>query len=171
MAASVLPGASKCHDPNFALQKYLLLQSQHESLQHHMDEMRPAINSSPSTSTLSTMSTISTPDASPTLSQPSRSFADPGRGKRRHHRSGGERGPSPCLETIVDETTLHRLATEERKLFDVNEGIKRALTELLNCEAVRADKAFRMWVQSRLMETEKELRSGRRKRGAAVGLE
>jgi hypothetical protein len=56
---------------------------------------------------------------------------------------------------------------EEQRLSSVNEGIKRALTELLNCEAVRADRSLRMWVQCRLMETEKELRSGRRKRSAA----
>lgn len=68
------------------------------------------------------------------------------------------------LETVLDESTLQELAEEEAKLFDVNEGIKRTLTELLNCAGVRSDRAFRTWVQSRLMEAEKELRVGRRRR-------
>ena len=59
------------------------------------------------------------------------------------------------------------MAAVEQKLFDVNEGIKRSLTELLNCESVRTDKTLRTMVQCRLMETEKELRSGRRRRSAA----
>jgi hypothetical protein len=58
------------------------------------------------------------------------------------------------------------VAVEEAKLCDVNEGMKRALTELLNCETVRTDRAFRNWVQCRLMDTERELRSGRRRRSA-----
>jgi len=70
------------------------------------------------------------------------------------------------METIPDEMLLDQVALEEAKLCDVNEGIKRALTELLNCEAVRADRAFRTWVQCRLMDTERELRSGRRRRSA-----
>lgn len=70
------------------------------------------------------------------------------------------------LETVPDERTLHEVAAEEARLFDVNEGIKRALTELLNCEAVRADRALRTWVQGRLLETERELRTSRRRRSA-----
>ena len=56
------------------------------------------------------------------------------------------------------------ISAEERRLFDVNESMKRALTELLNCDAVRVDARMRMWVQARLMEVEKELRSGRRRK-------
>lgn len=76
----------------------------------------------------------------------------------------------PCslteLGPILDETILAEMAVEEAKLCDVNEGIKRTLTELLNCDAVRGDRAFRTWVQCRLMDTERELRSGRRRRSA-----
>jgi hypothetical protein len=83
-------------------------------------------------------------------------------------------GAGFALETVPDEETTQTrqvaVAADEARLFDVNEGIKRALTELLNCDTVRADKAFRTWVQCRLMETEKDLRSGRRKR-SAPGLE
>ncbi|KAK5634321.1 hypothetical protein RRF57_010035 [Xylaria bambusicola] len=60
------------------------------------------------------------------------------------------------------------IAAGEAKLFDVNEGMKRALTELLNCEAIRQDKAMRTWVQTRLLETEKELRRGKRRRSSAT---
>ncbi|KAJ4302473.1 hypothetical protein N0V88_002618 [Collariella sp. IMI 366227] len=61
---------------------------------------------------------------------------------------------------------LAEVAVEEAKLCDVNEGMKRALTELLNCDTVRGDREFRTWVQCRLMDTERELRSGRRRRSA-----
>jgi len=70
----------------------------------------------------------------------------------------------------MDEATLREVAEEEAKLFDVNEGIKRALTELLNCEVVRSNSSFRTWVQRRLMDAERELRVGRRRR-SAPGLE
>ncbi len=73
------------------------------------------------------------------------------------------RGKPRTLDTVL-EVAPTELETEEAKLFDVNEGIKRALTELLNCDAVRADHTFRTWVQCRLMDTERELRSGRRRR-------
>ena len=77
--------------------------------------------------------------------------------------SGYYRG---TLEPVLDETLLEEVAAGEQKLWDVNEGIKRTLTELLNCETVRKDRRMRTWVQSRLMETEKELRSGRRRRSS-----
>lgn len=66
----------------------------------------------------------------------------------------------------MDESTIAEVAAEEARLSYVNEGIKRALTELLNCATVRGDRAFRTWVQCRLMSTEKELRTGRRRRSA-----
>lgn len=55
----------------------------------------------------------------------------------------------------------------ERKLHDVNQQIKTALTDLLNCESVRGDRLYRAWVQRRLMEAEREMRQGRRMSGAA----
>ncbi|KAH6951157.1 hypothetical protein BKA56DRAFT_711815 [Ilyonectria sp. MPI-CAGE-AT-0026] len=77
-----------------------------------------------------------------------------------HRRSDGH-------DTIPDEEALYEGSTGEQRLFDINLNIKRELTELLNCENVRSDTAFRMWVQTRLMETEKELRSGRRRQSSA----
>jgi hypothetical protein len=74
---------------------------------------------------------------------------------------------SEALDTIVDEDTVFEISPEEQRLCDVNEGIKRALTEMLNCETVRNDMNMRMWVQTRLMETEKELRTGRRRKGSS----
>lgn len=71
------------------------------------------------------------------------------------------------LDTVVDEATLGEMMAEERKLFDVNECMKRTLTELLNCEDARNDRNFRMWVQCRLMETERELRTERRRRSSS----
>ncbi|KAH8896450.1 hypothetical protein GQ53DRAFT_779028 [Thozetella sp. PMI_491] len=163
------------HNRDLALQKYLLLQDQHESLRQHLDELRPLY---PSSQSERSISLSVTPSGSPTRSGTSASpFASgqtsprspPPAGRQRpHHRRSSLPVTSqthmcpPGLETVLEAT--NELAAEEAKLFDVNEGIKRALTELLNCEAVRSDRALRTWVQCRLMDTEKELRSGRRRR-------
>ncbi|KAI0153156.1 hypothetical protein GGR57DRAFT_502894 [Xylariaceae sp. FL1272] len=143
------------HDMGFAMQKYLLLHNQHEELRLHLEELCPAATS---------------PSVSPT-----RSF---------NSSNGGWRRPPPMvavsqnqsqmvcsptrLEPVLDESLVSEVASGEQKLFDVNESIKRALTELLNCEAVRCDRTMRTWVQTRLMETEKELRRGRRRRSSAT---
>jgi hypothetical protein len=68
------------------------------------------------------------------------------------------------LEPVLDEELIDEMRADEQKLCDVNEGMKRALTELLNSEAVRKDRTMRTWVQTRLMDTERELRTGRRRR-------
>lgn len=69
--------------------------------------------------------------------------------------------PTPA-ETVAST----ELWNEERKLHDVNQQIKTALTDLLNCESVRRDRLYRAWVQRRLMEAEKELKEGRRMSGS-----
>ncbi|KAK3358713.1 hypothetical protein B0T25DRAFT_447299 [Lasiosphaeria hispida] len=167
------------HNRDLALQKYLVLHEQHESLRQHLDELRPlqtafgstTITTSPVASPTRTSSTSSFSSYSltspyrslsgaPTMSQPSRRASLPSRVTCIGLRSGSE------LAAVPDETTLAEVAVGEAKLCDVNEGIKRTLTELLNCEAVRGDRAFRTWVQCRLMDTERELRSGRRRRSA-----
>ena len=67
--------------------------------------------------------------------------------------------------TAADPDTAAALWSEERKLLDVNQQIKTALTDLLNCESVRGDQLHRAWVQRRLMEAERELKEGRRMSG------
>jgi len=61
----------------------------------------------------------------------------------------------------MDGTPDDELA-EELKLVHINQQIKTTLTELLNCESVRNDRQYRMWVQTRLMDAEKELKHTRR---------
>lgn len=166
--SSVRPYLHHCTD--LALQKYLLLHEQHESLRQHLDELRPTTRQnslytpvSPSPAGSPTRRSLS-PDAprrgqppQPNFSLPSRKSSYPSShhdSEHRHHSL--EDGSSPLAEVAV----------EEAKLCGVTEGMKRALTELLNCESVRGDMAFRTWVQCRLMDTERELRSGRRRRSA-----
>ncbi|POR31819.1 Uncharacterized protein TPAR_07989 [Tolypocladium paradoxum] len=153
---------TKAHNYDFAMEKYMLLQEQHEELSNHLQQIRPRKHSASSISTRSS-STSSYTSSSPKT-----------RSSERHHsraqaRCSGwndsHRG-ADALDTIVDEETLHEISAEEQRLFDVNESIKRALTELLNCDAVRGDNSMRMWTQARLLETEKELRSGRRRRSS-----
>ncbi|KND86637.1 hypothetical protein TOPH_08770 [Tolypocladium ophioglossoides CBS 100239] len=154
----------KAHNYNFALEKYMLLQEQHEELSHHLRQIRPRKHST------SSISTRSSSTSSHTSSSPKRHTRS---SERQHLRAGARcsgwndsRRGADTLDTIVDEETLHEISAEEQRLFDVNESIKRALTELLNCDAVRSDNSMRMWAQARLMETEKELRSGRRRRSS-----
>jgi len=156
--ASVRPYPHHSHD--LALQKYLLLHEQHESLRQHLDEIRPPRQTSlctpvsPSPPTSPTRRSHS-PDEPRRQSAP-HSFALPAR-----------KGSYPgAAASHVARVPTAEVAVEEAKLCDVNEGMKRALTELLNCDTVRADRALRNWVQCRLMDTERELRSGRRRRSA-----
>lgn len=159
---------------SLAMQKYMLLQEQHETLCHHLDQIRPT------SSAFSSPSPFSSPSTSPTravrVSSSSSSSRHHSRSSERRHTSRAHarcsgwdtvyRGGEVALDTIPDEETIYEISAEEQRLFDVNEGIKRALMELLNCGVVRGDTAFRKWVQTRLMETEKELRSGRRRRSS-----
>jgi hypothetical protein len=74
--------------------------------------------------------------------------------------------------TLPVQPELSELEEEELKLIDVNQQIKSTLTELLNCESVRGDRRYRMWIQTRLMDAEKELKGSRhrgRRRSVDVG--
>ncbi|KAL0942910.1 uncharacterized protein CTRU02_200796 [Colletotrichum truncatum] len=160
-APSTLSLSSQDQTSNFALQRYLALHSQHEELRQHLDQIRPM--------TTCSTSLTSSPSVSPTRSTCS-PFGQYPSARRHHSRRSSLSGPktrrSSSLAPIADETTIWAVAEEEQRLFDVNEGMKRALMELLNCEQVRSDSSFRMWVQCRLMDTEKELRSERRRKSA-----
>ncbi|KAJ9157140.1 hypothetical protein NKR19_g3797 [Coniochaeta hoffmannii] len=170
------------HNRDLALQKYLLLQEEHDHLRQHLELLQtlgashaffsppvsPTRASYPSSSAISSGQTTPYQSRSPSLSRVH------GQGQDRRSSLSAITRPtscaavaaSSCLETVIDESTVAELVAEETRLCHVNEGIKRVLTELLNCEAVRDDRALRTWVQCRLMETEKELRTGRRRRSA-----
>jgi hypothetical protein len=62
---------------------------------------------------------------------------------------------------VIDESILGEIEEDEMKIKDVNLQIKSTLTDLLNCESVRTDRRYRMWVQTRLMDAEKELKENR----------
>ncbi|KAL2167372.1 hypothetical protein VTG60DRAFT_1361 [Thermothelomyces hinnuleus] len=177
-----------CHD--LALQKYLLLYEQHESLRQHLDELRPTVASqnsictpvspSPAVSPTTRSSISRSPDdRSANDSSPQHAFSLPVQRSgscpdsnsifRHYHHHQPNHNINHNNSSSNNDVALspaELLAVEEAKLCGVNEGMKRALTELLNCEAVRGDHAFRTWVQCRLMDTERELRSGRRRRSA-----
>ncbi|KFX93344.1 hypothetical protein O988_06862 [Pseudogymnoascus sp. VKM F-3808] len=68
---------------------------------------------------------------------------------------------SSFLSAHVDESIFGEAEDGENKLLSVIEQIKCTLTDLLNSEGVKDDTRYRMWVQTRLMNTEKELRGFR----------
>ncbi|KAI1336680.1 hypothetical protein F5Y15DRAFT_199346 [Xylariaceae sp. FL0016] len=155
---------------DFAMSKYLLLHNQHEELRQQLYELCPSYSNT------SSSTAVTSPSVSPTRSFSSTSSSSspklclsPTRNHRRSSHSsalssGFRHSSQSQLPPVLDECLVAEMAAGEQKLSDVNEGIKRALTELLNCEAVRRDRATRTWVQTRLMDTEKELRRGRRRR-------
>jgi hypothetical protein len=180
----------------FALQKYLLLHSQHDALQRRLSEM----------STSAPVSTSGSPSHSPdrlrqgslsshsSFSSFSSSSSSPDHEgspyfpsvRNRLDRSGSlpllhsgrpmAAARRSSLPTVIDESILVAIEEEEEKLLNVNLQIKTTLTELLNCGSVRCDKRYRAWVQSRLMDAEKELKgsrsrcSARRRSEEVIGL-
>ena len=168
------PAGTAYHNHNLTLQKYLLLQAQHETLRQHIDQLRPLARMVDGNCLISPVTSPTgascTGDSSPYASRSS----SVSRGGTRRPSLPISPGPrcilasSACLDSATDQSALGEMAIEEARLVDVNEGIKRALTELLNCHEVRSDPGFRTWVQCRLMTTEKELRVGRRRRSAAA---
>ncbi|KAI5925206.1 hypothetical protein F4810DRAFT_93636 [Camillea tinctor] len=151
------------HNIDFTLQKYLLLQTQHEELRQHLHDLCPSYTTAYPTA-------VTTPSVSPTRSYGGNLSPQLSPSPSRNHRRSSLAPTMSCrssrsqLEPVLDESLVEEMAMGQQKLFDVNEGIKRALTELLNCDMVRKDRAMRTWVQTRLMDTERELRSGRRRR-------
>lgn len=156
-------------DSSFALEKYLLLHSQQEALHQHISQICASI---PSTA-------YSSPPVSPNRSRAGsiasssssqsdeNSIVTPVPARRHHRRS--ERRPTTfartsSLPTVVDESIIGEIESSDSKIRDVNLAIKSTLTELLNNPSVRKDCEYRSWVQTRLMDAEKELRGSRRRR-------
>jgi hypothetical protein len=176
----------------FALQKYLLLHSQHDALQKHLDSISQPPSSAASMASSPTMSE-SPPSAY--------SFSASHHKQRRHRRSSATSYVLPSISPIAElpppvasESTrpalmkrrsslpttlsatpsLSEVEEEELKLMNVNQQIKATLTELLNCESVRGDRKWRFWIQTRLMDAERELKGSRslsrsRRRSVDVG--
>jgi hypothetical protein len=159
----------------FALQKYLLLHSQHDALQRRLSQM--SCSESPSVP--------DPPSRSPDRHRSSHSSFSSSSGTSDYYETApysqamntrlNRCGSMPLLQagrpmavarrsslpTVIDESILVAIEEEEEKLLNVNLQIKMTLTELLNCGSVRGDRRYRMWVQSRLMDAEKELKGSR----------
>jgi hypothetical protein len=163
----------------FALQKYLLLHSQHDALQKHLESIS---QSPPSTTSTASSPLISTSPTSPA------SFSTSHHNQRRHRRSSATSYVTPSISPIAElpptisppptrpalperrsslpptlsaTPSLSEVEEDELKLMHVNQHIKTTLTELLNCESVRKDRRYRMWIQTRLMDAERELKDSR----------
>ena len=159
---AIATNSQKNQERGLALQKYLLLHSQHDALQKHLDQITISTPSTPVTSPDHRHGSFSTSPASDdgylSSSPPSTTY--------NHRRSGSVQVQRPrlrtrrsSLPTIIDESVLDEMAAHETKLKSVNQQIKSTLTDLLNCDSVRGDQRYRMWVQTRLMDAERELKS------------
>ncbi|KAH8599283.1 hypothetical protein B0O99DRAFT_613462 [Bisporella sp. PMI_857] len=157
-----------------ALQKYLLLHSQHNALQKHLSQITPSMPTTTSpfgtqhASHQQSMSISTSPSDDGYLS------SSPPTHSRFHQRTGStDMSPSRpkivkrrfSLPDIMEQSIVDEVALEELKLKNVNQQIKGTLTELLNCQSVRKDDRYRKWVQTRLMDAERELKGTRSRSG------
>ncbi|KAB8290221.1 hypothetical protein EYC80_011090 [Monilinia laxa] len=167
---TALNPTQKSPERAFALQKYLLLHSQHDALQKHLTQVTASMPESPTdrhrNSSVSSDSSNGSDTSLSTLSQPitstrSRRETLPSTFGHMQHFPREHRINS--LPAVIDETVVEEIEEDEQKLKNVNQQIKTTLTDLLNCESVRGDLRYRKWVQTRLMDTERELKESRSK--------
>ncbi|KAK0937887.1 hypothetical protein LTR29_010562 [Friedmanniomyces endolithicus] len=156
------------------LQRYMLLHAQQASVHRRL-----SITSSPPASPHSALTTppdMSTSESSSTASSPNFAEANSALAsppmlalpKPATNKSNSRR---PSMSPIPENAPMHdasssyfAMSPDESRLYDVNHNIKSTLTELLNCEAVRHDHTMRLWVQTRLLDAEQELKRQRRRR-------
>jgi hypothetical protein len=143
-----------------ALQEYLQLHSQREaiekSLNHITHSHLPFALSRPTSSVRSRAACLSsseTEEICPSPVFPFRQdsmhisqYTQPEVSVTRDNSSG-----------IVDDGILREVEEKEIELHNLRMQIKTTLTNLLNCDGVKHNRRYRMWVQTRLMDTEKEL--------------
>jgi len=139
---------------DFPYQKYVLLSSQQDELRRKL-----SLQTSKNSPTLSASSPDSMPI--PISISPAHHFsplfwASPPSTSTMSAYAAPTSAPGADLEEEATKLQLH----------DINQQIKATLTSLLNCDSVRHDDKFRAWVQSRLMETEMEMRKQRRRRSS-----
>jgi len=140
----------KSPERDFTLQKYILLQAQHESLGGRLQS-----SSAHPINRRSSAYSLDSPSSSPPSKRRS-SIAYPA-------------SASSSQTTVSSSIPRSESEIDEEKLHEVNQQIKATLTSLLNCDTVKHDGAFRSWVQSRLMDAELELREEKRRRSSASG--
>lgn len=161
------------------LQRYMVLHGQQSNIRRRLSiaSSSPPLSpisamSSPDISASEASSTASSTTSSPTLQSRSFSqitpttFALP---KPARNRKTSSRSPSitPIPEEAVAEPLLEiasPVSYEDDRLYDVNYEIKTTLTDLLNCDAVRNDGKMRLWIQTKLMDAELELKRQRKRR-------
>lgn len=159
----------KSFDRAVALQNYLILHARREALQEATSEVTislatttPLIPPSPVRSS-SHASSASSSASEESCEYPVPLFASqpftPSRRRSAHQEVAIQKCSPPVISNI---SISKRVRDKEIKLNNLNEEIKSALLNLLNCEGVRDNGRYREWVQTRLMETEKRLSDFRR---------
>jgi hypothetical protein len=153
-----------------ALQKYLMLHSQREALE-------AALNNNASSCVIAPPSPSCARSRGTSLSSISEleavypSLTAPVESKQLRHctiipdephvRSEPAENVSSLLGVIHDNVRSEDKEKED-ELNNINKEIKSTLTNLLNCDGVKDDRRYRSWVQTRLMDIEKELLEFRR---------
>lgn len=161
------------------LQRYLALHTQQSSIRRQISESssspspplspksQPSMRASPDMSSSEPSSAGPSPTLEstrlPQLSPPAYALPQP----VNRPSPTRKRSARPSIAPIPEDDSLDEFEapspTKERAV-QINHEIKTTLTDLLNCEAVRNDGKMRLWIQSRLMDAERELKRQRRTR-------
>ncbi|KAF2739447.1 hypothetical protein EJ04DRAFT_508733 [Polyplosphaeria fusca] len=143
-----------------ALQKYMLLESQHEVIRRRLSLQLPSITrmtpASPEFQSLSSPPSGRTSVSSMWSPEPSYTslYSAPTQ-------------PVPIQPGVAHRHSIDSSYSDDtRKSCEINQQIKATLTELLNTQSVRSDEKYRAWVQGRLMDAEHNIRRQRRHRSS-----
>jgi len=144
-----------------SMQKYMLLSSQQEVLRRRLSLQIPA--ATPMSALSPEFQSLS---SSPSFSGPAyaASWTVEPENITTH--------PMSAYPIPTNAGACHRHNTEEsqtedaHRLYEINQQIKATLTELLNTDSVRNNEKYRLWIQGRLMDAEKQMRRQRRRRSS-----
>ncbi|KAK5684309.1 hypothetical protein LTS10_004176 [Elasticomyces elasticus] len=171
-------------DKAVMLQRYMALHAQQAAVRRRLSTSpspptspKSAATTSPSMSTSESSSATSSPTLSghnfSQISPPTLALPKPSTKKTSSRRPSMTPIPE---DASIDDTNndanncYFPISPDEHKLYDVNHNIKSTLTELLNCDALRHDPKMRLWVQTRLLDAERELKRQRRRRMSAPSI-
>lgn len=166
-----MDSTQKSPERAFALQNYLLFHSQKHALSRHLNNIATSTLATtsppPQSSNCSRRTPLSPASRSSRSEDISLTSSQCLTSQRQQLRGGSISNAQQLRPTIIarrsslpsafTESMLREIEEDENKLKNVNEQIKCTLSHLLKCDGVKDDIRYRVWVETRLMDVEKEL--------------
>jgi hypothetical protein len=155
-----------------ALQRYLILHSQRETLQEVLNNTTSSLSLTPSPPPPLPVRSRANSLTSVSGSKENCQSLAPVFASQQLHRSSsvvnahnirlGATVKKSSLAVIMKDNVFEAVREKEKELRHVNEEIKSTLMILLNCEGVHNRRRYRTWVETRLIDVEKRLSEFRR---------